>query len=522
MSKNNLSVDRKYIELFAGCGGLSLGLESAGWKLDLANEISPMAGETFAYNILGENITQKKDGTESKVCNVNDLHSINIDEWKGKKLVIGDVVRLVDTLRQNPKLSKRFKNIDLVSGGPPCQGFSMAGRRTERDPKNRLPYAFVDFVELIKPKTVILENVEGILRPFKSEGGTKEPWLEIAKAFASIGYAPLCFLINARNFKIPQNRPRFIMLGIHKSLKKRTLSKLSDNLNSEIKRVFEHAFIFAEKDREFISNYNGHDPAVHIDVIKNDFAKNRNLPLKEIFNSHNLFPEMNSREVSVKAAIEDLSNNAGIRETKNKELLIKSSEGSEYSNFLSRSLSKVLRHPQTHVKGLYNHELRKHSSKIVKRFTFLQEIKKLNDAKSRTIFESCLRGKEVSEEDLEKARLELAKSTRLREVIDFSSSANLKSSIEMIRSKKHSQRAIKEDEPAPAQVTIPDDICHYSDKQPRVLTVREMARIQSFPDDFVFRAKVTTGGGIEKQKYLNTRKLVMLYPHCLVKQLELG
>src|SRR5690606_20948665 len=117
----------------------------------------------------------------------NSIKSIKIKDWNKKKLVVGDVVQLVEELKVRPQLLKRFKNIDMISGGPPCQGFSMAGKRTERDPKNKLPYALVDLVELVKPKTVILENVEGILRPFKSDGGTKLPWLEIAKAFAIIG-----------------------------------------------------------------------------------------------------------------------------------------------------------------------------------------------------------------------------------------------------------------------------------------------------------------------------------------------
>ncbi len=68
----------------------------------------------------------------------------------------------------------------------------------------------------------------------------------------------------------------------------------------------------------------------------------------------------------------------------------------------------------------------------------------------------------------------------------------------LIPTKKHSQRALKEFEPAPAQLTIPDDLCHYDSEQPRTLTVREMARFQSFPDWFEFRSKVTTGGDMRK------------------------
>ena len=71
---------------------------------------------------------------------------------------------------------------------------------------------------------------------------------------------------------------------------------------------------------------------------------------------------------------------------------------------------------------------------------------------------------------------------------------SFKEYIKQIGSRKHSQRAIKFNEPAPAQMTIPDDLCHYSSSELRTLTVREMARIQSFPDWFVFRSKITTGG----------------------------
>jgi len=81
------------------------------------------------------------------------------------------------------------------------------------------------------------------------------------------------------------------------------------------------------------------------------------------------------------------------------------------------------------------------------------------------------------------------------EIFDRPKSLNsFKEYLKQIESKKHSQRAIKNNEPAPAQMTIPDDLCHYLTTELRTLTVREMARFQSFPDWFVFRSKVTTGG----------------------------
>ena len=70
--------------------------------------------------------------------------------------------------------------------------------------------------------------------------------------------------------------------------------------------------------------------------------------------------------------------------------------------------------------------------------------------------------------------------------------------IKSIPTRKHSQRALRKFEPAPAQLTIPDDLCHYDPDEPRTLTVREMARFQSFPDWYEFRSKVTTGGKMRK------------------------
>lgn len=486
--------NKRYVELFAGCGGLSLGLESSGWELELANELSPMAAETFAYNLLGEVIKSKDYDLESTVTHTNCIKTIKTAEWNKKKLVVGDVVQLVEELKVRPELLERFKEIDMISGGPPCQGFSMAGKRTERDPKNKLPYAFVDLVELVKPKTVILENVEGILRPFSSEGGTKLPWLEVAKAFAAVGYAPLCFLLNARQFGIPQNRPRFIMLGIHKSLKIKVLNKLNSAKQEEIKRIFETAFAFADEDSQFITGYIGNDPAIHIDVINTKFAESRNLKTSDIFNNKNLFPEVSNDEISVKEAIDDLRDTGVFKTKPDESLVIKISKGTDYSQFLSSQFSSNLNHPESHKSGLYNHELRKHSFKVTNRFIFLQEIKKIRDNDIRACLENSLKGRSVKEADLEKSRRELIKNKRLINIIDTSSNSGMLASIDEIRSKKQTQRAISPKMPAPAQLTIPDDICHYSDRQPRTLSVREMARIQSFPDDFIFRAKVTTGG----------------------------
>ena len=227
-----------FIELFAGCGGMSLGLEASGFKLCFANELSPMAGETYAFNLLGNNLRNGNDwgktlwiqsqfdrgDTKRLTEDPRQFHNTKDQEIYGTKylkgkLVIGDIVELNKILIKNPKFLELFKSkVTLVSGGPPCQSFSLAGRREKINKRNNLPWAFAEFVDLVQPKLVLLENVSGILRPFKVQDEKYYAWFEVAKAFALKGYVPICMHLNAKYFGLPQNRPRFIMLGIKSDL----------------------------------------------------------------------------------------------------------------------------------------------------------------------------------------------------------------------------------------------------------------------------------------------------------------
>ena len=210
-----------HIELFAGCGGLCLGLSKAGFQLAMANELSPMAAETFSYNILGEDLSSSQKNAKTLWLSSNfsskELNSrlredpreypvpfqnsdINEDGSNiEKSLIVGNIISLNDWLIKHPVALKKIQKmgIDLVSGGPPCQSFSLAGLREKNNAKNSLPWAFASFVDLIKPRCVLLENVTGILRPFIENGQKYHAWFEVAKTFASRGYIPLTLHVNA-------------------------------------------------------------------------------------------------------------------------------------------------------------------------------------------------------------------------------------------------------------------------------------------------------------------------------------
>jgi DNA (cytosine-5)-methyltransferase 1 len=176
----NISENRRRtcIDLFAGAGGLSTGLEWAGFDVLFANEIMPAYAKTLAHN-----------HPQSEVC-VNDIRSVNPTEIrKSLELAVGE--------------------LDLVAGGPPCQGFSInAPVRSSEDFRNHLFLNYLDFVKEFMPKVVLIENVPGMVS-FAS-GGTIKAILDSLKC---LGYRPEVRVLYAPHYGIPQMRWRTIFLA---------------------------------------------------------------------------------------------------------------------------------------------------------------------------------------------------------------------------------------------------------------------------------------------------------------------
>lgn len=485
-----------YIELFAGCGGLSLGLKSVGFNLTMANELSPMAAESYAYNFFQENLEdearEKKDFVGKTVwlsskhprsmmgarlrenpfeypklgCGYTDISS------DGKNLngalVVGSIVDLNGLIKKNPKTLTLIRNsfgrgeVDLVSGGPPCQSFSMAGLRDKDAEKNSLPWEFATFVKSIQPKFVLLENVSGILRPFIGADGAKYfAWFELARTFTKIGYIPLCLHINAKNVGVPQNRPRFILLGIRHDIFK----KIEPSLNDSERQLFSQplSFFNLSKNGENIAleelQYKDISRQSDFDLFKNSFLRN----LVSVYNY-----------TSVKDAIDDLSVGGS---------------SSIYPKQLFKVFSKIIK-----SNNIFNHDLRSNNDLVRRRFRIYQIIGALESQDKKQII-GVINGvlHDIDNDVWSKiSGAEFLKENNKR--------GRFKTKIEFLRflnnhgTKKQTQKALSADLPAPAALSIPDDACHYSEHELRTLSVREMARIQSFPDGFKFRSKITTGG----------------------------
>ncbi|NMC34490.1 MAG: DNA cytosine methyltransferase [Veillonellaceae bacterium] len=497
----------KFIELFSGCGGMSLGLEAAGFELFMANELSPMAGETFAFNLIGENLQLLADrnSKSGKVLwiksqysdrdlrgrlrenpgDFNNGHYSDLNEntnFSGK-LIIGDIDSLLNYVESNPKILRKLKqqNIDLLSGGPPCQGFSMAGKRIKDDHKNILPLSFAKFAGSIQPKVILLENVKGITSPFTTEDNVKHyAWLETAKAFSMEGFYPICMLVNSKYFGVPQNRPRFILMAFRDDIFKQL--KRSKYQSDKVKQIIINSSSFYNKVHENRSDLNK--------------IRLTDLPLYSIEKSRVLFngellpqlPKIRNDFIFVSDAIGDIA-------SVEKEYFLNTIRN-DYAINLTHLFRKK---PFCSENKLLNHEYRKHNFKVKARFRLYQILSKSNGLRAEVM--KIISGTNGEQDtirevfDLLKEEKFLFLSPEGSEVLRPPENiSSFKEYLRHIGSRKHSQRALRFDEPAPAQMTIPDDLCHYSPDQLRTLTVREMARIQSFPDWFVFRSKITTGG----------------------------
>lgn len=166
----------KMIDLFAGCGGLSLGLEQAGFTPWFVNEIVEQFANTFKYN-----------------------HHLSDEHY-----YIGDIAELNKHIDDYVEM---FKDITLVCGGPPCQGFSMANRqRILDDPRNGLYKQYLIFLSHVRPKFFIMENVKGMMNK-------KDEIIQNFQEYLGDEYAYDYAVLKAQDFGVPQNRERFIMIG---------------------------------------------------------------------------------------------------------------------------------------------------------------------------------------------------------------------------------------------------------------------------------------------------------------------
>lgn len=176
----------KAVSFFAGCGGLCYGVKAAGFEIVATNEL------------------------------VEDYKAIYKLNFPNVKFLPNDVQEI--TKNDIEKILKQYKKIDLMVGGPPCQGFSLAGKRDVNDKRNTLFEYYLNIAEQIQPKVILIENVR-LLTSMKDPNGSLVS-KRILDTFERMGYKSNFYNVNAKDYGVPQHRERVIFIAVRKDLKK--------------------------------------------------------------------------------------------------------------------------------------------------------------------------------------------------------------------------------------------------------------------------------------------------------------
>ncbi len=390
----NGSAPPTFIDLFSGCGGLSLGMAMAGWQGVFAIEKASDAFKTFEANFL------------------NGLPSIRFawPDWLEKR-----AHSIEEVLKDHGANIQRLRgSIDVVAGGPPCQGFSFAGLRNKHDPRNRLFERYVQFVSDVRPKAVVLENVNGmqIAHGATKRGKSVRPgpkpksyYQKLVEALNGIGYVAEGWIVNAADYSVPQYRPRLVVVGLRRSLERRLYGGISGVI-------------------EFIR--------------ESGLEQRTDLGFPTILSAEDAISDLEIRGRTLDPCVDPCSR---------KGFFVPPYEGpmTAYQRWANHGVGDG---------GMDSMRLARHRAEVVERF--------------QAILRECRKGVSVS--DADRARLGML---------------------------KHRTVPMAPNKPAPTVTTLPDDILHYS--EPRILSVRECARLQSFPDWFHFHGKYTTGGERRKK-----------------------
>lgn len=381
--------------MYSGCGGISLGLMNAGWTGLFAVEKNTDAFATLKHNLID-----------------NKAHY----DWPNwLPISTHDIDELIEEYYD--KLISLKSNVDLVAGGPPCQGFSTAGKRNEKDERNKLIYSYINFIKIIKPKLLFFENVKGFTYAFSKNNKTGIPYSQLViKELEKLGYNINSHVINFSGYGLPQRRKRFILIGAR-----------------DIKPT--NFFNFLEEQKENFLNQKG---------IKSN--------------------------VTVEEAISDLLKQNGVKKSPDS----KNFKAGIYSKITS-NYQKLLRNNNGELGRVADsHRFANHTEKIKNRF--------------EDLIKNAPHNKELKKLIAEKYNL-----------------------------KKRTIVVLDKNKISPTLTSLPDDCVHYY--EPRILTVREYARLQSFPDWYEFKGKYTTGANLRRIEVPRYTQIANAIPPLFVEQI---
>jgi len=207
--------DLALVDLFAGCGGLSLGMENAGFTPVFVSELNKDAMETYIAN--RHHLLGGRPFAELEHLRCHDAH-----ELQGERLerLVADLEGLGIQLPAKGEVGG-ISELDLLAGGPPCQGYSGMGHRRSYSvdkreiPSNQLYQRMAAIIRRLRPRIFLFENVRGLLTSRWTQDGPDRIWPDVLAEFRSIpGYQVRWSLVLAGDYGVPQNRPRVLLVGV--------------------------------------------------------------------------------------------------------------------------------------------------------------------------------------------------------------------------------------------------------------------------------------------------------------------
>lgn len=402
------------IDLFCGAGGMSEGLIQAGFHILFSSDINPDVQRTYMNR-------HEQLGLHQGVNTC--FHRGDIRELTGN--LINEKIGNLEIFR-----NRDVPEIDAVFGGPPCQGFSRAGRRDPNDPRNMLFREYLRVINEVRPRYVVLENVTGFMdtRFYGFEGvtGHRYPDGEIVpniliNEFQLIGYHTLQpRILNAAHYGVPQRRNRVIVMAYR---------------NDMVPPVYPEPT-------------HDDDTALTITDAISDLIRNENIR-NQVHDTDTDF-QIASRE----GRTPDVNGNA------------------IDSNGI-----------------VYNNEISAHQQIIAERFALFREGEDGAGLKNRVMSE----GIDISNYPALINHCVNAMGLEQEQVIELFRAGNVsRENVDILLTKKNIRTRLDRNKPSATVMTIADD--YISPFEPRTFSVRELARLQSFDDSFEFLGKRTTGG----------------------------
>ncbi|AVL02146.1 DNA cytosine methyltransferase [Pediococcus pentosaceus] len=471
------------IDLFCGAGGLAEGILQSGLDIVFSSDKNEQVKNTYINRSKQLGYVEGKD-THFELMDIQDL--------SGE--IIIDSINNLDNFKENGK-SIGKGDIDVSFGGPPCQGFSRAGKRSQDDPRNLLFHEYIRIIDETMPKYVVMENVSGFLdmQMLDFPSVTQREWRgqhlvkDILKTeLEDLGYIVLePRLLNAADYGVPQNRFRAIFLAYRKDQKpieypkpvtlnnKITVSEAFDGLDSLPVTEFGSQSFYGRT-----KGPSGH--ALQSDTIKmNNEVSYHDSSVVQRFSLYNFGESTKNVSDRIKRDGIDLEKYDAlfyetlfqVNKDSNKYVILNTlkefniEDGkfskSRWIGQTNKLLSKIAVNPSEQL-----------LKKLAVRFTVTSD----QIGHVYSIMEPKL--------NQEITAAQLSNAFKKGNVDD--------AMLDALLTKKNSRKRLDPKSQAPTMVTLPDDFIHpYLN---RILTVREMARIQSFDDSFEFLGKRTTGG----------------------------